>query len=94
MKYCACMKPVSFRQGFRDIADEFVEMLKEPSADEFSDVMYGIGRLLAGIVGKSYVRMPFDRLHVFKIDERMQEHGCIRSKRHLVNNSCPSNLSQ
>jgi len=91
MKYCDCMKPVSFRRGFRDIADEFVEMLKEPSADEFSDVMYGIGRLIAGCFGKSYVRMPFDKLHVSKIDERMREHGCIRSKRHLVNSGCPSN---
>jgi hypothetical protein len=88
--YCDCMAPVGVRQGVADIWDELKEYVEEPSMDEFSDVMYGLGRLIAGLFGKSYFRMPFDTLHVEKIQGRMSEFGCIRSRRHLVDGRCPS----
>ena len=88
--YCNCHQPQSVKQSLLAIKDELVEFVQEPSMDEFSDVMYGIGRLIAPIFGKSYVSMPGDKKHIFKINNRMVEHGCIRSKRHLVNGVCPS----
>lgn len=58
--------------------------------DELSDITFGIGRLVAGLFGKVYVRMPFDRMHIEKAMKRMNEYGCVRSKRHLTNGMCPS----
>lgn len=89
-EWCGCMRPVPVRQAVRDIVDEAVELLREPSRDELSDVAYGIGRLLGAVVGRTYVPVPGDGLHVRKIEERMAEYGCIRSRRHLLDGRCPS----
>jgi hypothetical protein len=62
----------------------------EEFKDELSDIAYGIGRLVAGIFGRNYVRVPGDTLHYEKIAARMAEYGCIRSKRFLVEGRCPS----
>jgi hypothetical protein len=73
------------KDALRDIRDEVVELLKVSSFDEFcdelSDVMFGIGRLVAGFRGKVYVRMPGDRRHIEKINVRMMKQGCVRSER-------------
>ena len=88
--WCRCMQPVPVRQALRDIADETVELLREPSRDELSDIAYGIGRLLGALTGRTYVPVPGGARHVRKIEERMAEYGCIRSRRHLLDGRCPS----
>lgn len=88
--WCACMGRVAPARAVRDILDEAVEMLKEPSKDELSDIAYGIGRLIGSLTGRPYVPFPGDALHVRKIEERMREYGCIRSRRHLIGGACPS----
>ena len=89
-KYCDCHKAIAPRKAIRDIRDEWTELKEEPSMDELSDVLYGVGRLLGSLIRMPYVRIPGDGLHVKKINDRMQEYGCIRSKRHLINGICPS----
>ncbi len=88
--YCNCLKPLPFREALGHLKDEAKEFFEKPSMDEFSDCAFGIGRLVASLFGKVYVRMPFDSLHKKKIDERMKEFGCVRSRAHLVNGKCPS----
>ena len=51
---------------------------------------FGFGRLLGYMCGRVYVKMWFDDRHVKKIEGRMEENGCVRSKRHLVKGGCPS----
>jgi hypothetical protein len=34
--------------------------------------------------------MPGDRQHYRKVMKRMEEQGCVRSPRHLVEGRCPS----
>lgn len=93
-KWCGCMKTLGTGQALRDIRDEAWELTKarnlEDARDEISDVMYGIGRLLGSFLKKPYVRVLGDGLHISKIEKRMQEYGCIRSKRWLQNGRCPS----
>jgi len=89
-KYCDCHKAIALKQAVRDIRDEWTELKEEPSMDELSDVLYGVGRLLGSLIRVPYIRIPGDGLHVKKINDRMQEYGCIRSKRHLIDGSCPS----
>lgn len=81
MDYCECMDVRSKRDAVIDIWDEMKEFGKKPSKDEFSDIMFGIGRFIGACFGKVYVSVPGDRLHVNKIDMRMNEYGCVRSKR-------------
>jgi hypothetical protein len=88
--YCGCFRVLSAREALRDIGDEAQEWFAEPSLDEFSDVMWGVGRLIGGLCGVEYVRVPGDRRHAEKISARMAEYGCVRSKRHLVEGVCPS----
>jgi hypothetical protein len=75
------------------VIDETKELFTAPRgerADELSDVMYGVGRLVGSVLGREYVRMPFDAAHRKKISERMEAYGCIRSRRWLVAGRCPS----
>lgn len=72
------------------LLDEVREFLHEPTWDEFSDISFGLGRLIAGFFGKVYITIPFDRRHKEKIGARMKEYGCVRSRRHLINGQCPS----
>ncbi len=89
MHYCKCMRPMGIKPAIEAIYDEMVEFVEDPSADEFSDIMFGFGRLFAALVGRTYFRMPFDARHVKKVEGRMGEHGCIRSLRHVRNgNGC------
>ena len=96
MKYCGCLRNDKGDFGLRlkEIWDEVVEVCQagswEELKDEVSDVMFGFGRLLGYVCGRVYVKMWFDERHVKKIEGRMEECGCVRSKRHLVNGVCPS----
>ncbi len=78
----------------KEIWDEVVEVFEagswEELKDEVSDVMFGIGRLVGYMCRRVYVKMWFDERHVKKIEERLEEYGCVRSKRHLLNGMCPS----
>lgn len=89
-QWCGCMRPQGPREALRDIWGELCEFVEEPSWDEASDIAYGIGRLLGGLRGRVYTAVPGDGRHVAKIEARMREYGCIRSKRHLQDGTCPS----
>ena len=96
MKYCGCLRNEEGEFGLRikEIWDEVGEVCEarswEELKDEVSDVMFGFGRLLRYMCGRVYVKMWFDDRHVKKIEGRMEECGCVRSKRHLVDGVCPS----
>ena len=91
MRYCKCHLPLTMKQAIDGLKDECVEFIEEPSLDEFSDIIYCLNRLGGSIIGKPYLKLFMgDYLHKRKIKQRMQEYGCIRSKRHLINGKCPS----
>ena len=96
MKCCGCLRNDKGELGLRlkEIWDEVVEVCEarswEELKDEVSDVMFGFGRLLGYLCGRVYVKMWLDERHVKKIEGRMEEYGCVRSKRHLVAGTCPS----
>jgi hypothetical protein len=89
-EWCGCFQPLTPAAAVRDILDELRELVAEPSRDEASDIAFGVGRLLGSLARRPYVPVPFAGLHIEKVAHRMLEHGCIRSKRHLVNDRCPS----
>uniref|UniRef100_A0A6C0JJW2 Uncharacterized protein n=1 Tax=viral metagenome TaxID=1070528 RepID=A0A6C0JJW2_9ZZZZ len=96
MKLCACYTNEGVGLGTRcqDIWDELVELFEVETVDEFldewSDVVYGIGRLIGWFWGVEYVGVYGDARHIKKIEGRMREHGCIRSRRHLIDGKCCS----
>ena len=106
MAFCNCISPkpdIRSRLGeLKDECWEFVSALgswfckpldescQDDVLDEWSDICFGIGRLLGNLMNKSYVPIWGDRRHVVKIQERMQAHGCVRSRRHLIDGVCPS----
>lgn len=90
-KYCKCHEVLTMKEAIDGLVDEAKEFIEEPSRDEASDIVYCINRMVGTLLNKSYVRiLPFDKIHVDKINDRMKEYGCIRSKRHLKNGKCPS----
>ena len=80
---CACWLVLTRREALGHLAEELGEWVAKPSRDEVSDVMFSIGRLVGAMRGVHYVSMPGDKLHWKKITRRMQEYGCIRSKRNV-----------
>ena len=90
MQYCKCHNTLSLHEALKTTWDEVVEFVAEPSKDEASDIVYGLGRVLGALINRPYVRLPGDGIHVRKIQKRMDDYGCIRSKRHLLNGKCPS----
>lgn len=91
MKYCKCHETLTFKEAKEGLVDEIKEFLDEPSKDEASDIVYCLNRMVGSFLNKPYVRVfPGDKQHVDKINSRMKEYGCIRSKRHLVYGMCPS----
>ena len=62
----------------------------EEFKDELSDISWGFGRILGGFLKKPYVRIPGDGIHFDKVASRVEEYGCIRSPRFLVDGQCPS----
>ena len=90
LPWCGCLSRISPAAAIGDVFDESVELLKEPSLDELSDVFFGLGRLLGALTGSPYRRVPFAGRHIDKVVARMTDHGCVRSPRHLVDGRCPS----
>jgi len=78
------------RQALRDLLDELREFVSEPSRDELSDIAFGLGRLLGALSRRVYVPVWGAADHVTKIADRMNTYGCVRSRRHLINDACPS----
>ena len=103
-QFCGCIQVRPFKQSFADlfsrelidnkVRGEVYELLSARSwhdfKDELSDISYGFGRLIAGIFGKSYIHIPGDKLHLTKMKDRMDEYGCVRSTRFLINGRCPN----
>ena len=91
MEYCKCHTTLTLKEAAQGLFDEVVELITEPSRDELSDVTYSLNRLAGALVGKPYIGMfPYVGLHKEKVEKRMRDHGCIRSKRHLIDGKCPS----
>jgi len=90
MKFCSCMTVRPFGAAVVDLVAEIEEWVEYPSWDEWSDICWALGRLLGSMMNRLYVHVPGDTRHVEKIHRRMQEHGCVRSDRHLVDGHCPS----
>ena len=89
--YCNCHNTLTLKQGVTGLMDEVKEFIEEPSRDEFSDIVYCLNRLAGTLLNRPYVAIiPGDSLHVSKIKKRMDDYGCIRSKRHLISGICPS----
>ena len=92
--YCKCHNTMSIKEALLALKDEAIELVEEPSKDELSDVMYCINRLAGAIVKRPYLNIvPTGNIHERKIVVRMNEYGCIHSKRHLINGSCPSEIN-
>lgn len=96
-EFCKCGETRPWIEPVKDIIGkkgELWELLKvrtwNDAKDEWSDVCYAIGLLLGCMVGKPYVHVPGDEMHIAKKMKRMAEHGCIRSPRNLINGKCPS----
>ena len=104
VQWCGCMEVRSCKDGFADLFSkelvdgkrrgEFYELFEAKSFEEFkdemSDISWGIGRIIGGFFKKEYVRIPGDGIHYKKVVARVQEYGCMRSKRFLVNGACPN----
>jgi len=104
VEWCGCMDVRSPKEGFKDIFSkelvdgkprgELWELMEvkswEEFKDELSDISWGIGRIIGGFRGKAYVRVPGDRIHYEKVVNRIEDYGCIRSKRFLIDGHCPN----
>ena len=92
-QYCQCHNTLTLKESLTGLLDEVKEFIEEPSHDELSDIVYCLNRLARSVSNRPYVAIiPGDSLHVSKIKKRMQQYGCIRSSRHLVNGKCPSEV--
>lgn len=93
---CGCVRNDrgEFWSRLTEIWDEIVELAEVNTLDEFwdewSDVVFGLGRLVGYFWGIKYVSLYGDERHIQKINSRMEEYGCVRSRRHLVGGKCCS----
>ena len=104
VEWCGCMDVRSFKDGVADLVSretvdgklrgEIWELFEAKSMaevkDELSDLAWGIGRIIGGMMNKPYVRVLGDGAHYRKVVGRINEYGCMRSKRFLVNGECPN----
>lgn len=99
--FCGCHKVLNKSEGVEIIMDEVREMIEAwrerklpgkgllPVRDEASDVIWGVNRLIAAFFGKAYIRvLPWEKMHYEKVFGRMEDFGCVRSKRNLVDGKC------
>lgn len=89
--FCNCISTPD-TQPIRHLVEELVEFVKEPSAEEASDIMFAVGRLLAALIGKVYIRVPGDGRCFEKLQRRYLETGCVRSLRHRPAGVCEADL--
>ncbi len=108
MYWCSCMEVKSIRGGLADLfsrrlvdgkkVGELWELFevrsKSELLDELSDISWGIGRVIGGITGKPYIRIIGDKRHYQKVANRMDDYGCIRSRRFLIDGKCPTNKEE
>lgn len=104
VEWCGCMDVRPFTEGLKDIFSrelvegklrgEIWELMEVKSFEEFkdelSDIAWGFGRILGGFLKRAYVRVPGDRIHYEKVVARVNEYGCMRSKRFLIDGRCPN----
>jgi hypothetical protein len=104
VQWCGCMDVRSPKDGVADLFSrelvdgklrgEIWELLEVKNMDEFkdelSDIAWGVGRIIGGILKKPYVRIPGDGIHYRKVVERVEDYGCMRSKRFLIEGECPN----
>ena len=104
VEWCGCMQVRPWKEGLADIFSreliggkpkgELWELFEvksfEEFKDEFSDICWGIGRIIGGFRGKAYVRVLGDTIHYEKVVARVNEYGCMRSKRFLIGGECPN----
>lgn len=104
MNWCDCMNKKSVRDGLADLfsrrlvdgkkVGELWELAEcrtfADFRDEASDISWGVGRIIGGLVGKPYIRMIGDKSHYNKVANRMNDYGCIRSRRFLIDGKCPT----
>jgi hypothetical protein len=61
--------------------------------DELGDVVRVINRLAGAMFKRTEIQiLPYPKVHLDKVNSRMQANGCIRSTSHLVNGKCPSSV--
>lgn len=104
VEWCGCMQVRPWKEGLADIFSreliggkpkgELWELFEVKSfaefKDELSDIAWGIGRIIGGFRGKAYVRVLGDGIHFEKVVARVNEYGCMRSRRFLVEGECPN----
>lgn len=105
VQWCGCMEVRSYKEGVADLFSrekvdgklrgEIWELLEARTwkefKDELSDIAWGVGRIIGGFTGKAYVRIPGDGIHYQKVVKRIEDYGCMRSKRFLIEGRCPNN---
>ena len=104
VEWCGCMDVRPWKEGLADIFSrelvdgklrgEIWELMEvknwEEFKDELSDIAWGLGRILGGLRNKAYVRVPGDGIHFEKVVNRIEDYGCMRSKRFLIDGHCPN----
>jgi hypothetical protein len=88
--WCPCLKVQTVRDAAKELRAEVWELANGPSLDELSDIAFGVGRLAGAFTSRVFIATPGSTRHIDKIVARMDEHGCVRSPRHLINGACPS----
>lgn len=77
-------KVLGMKDALTHVKDEILEFITEPSYDEFSDIMYGMNRLVGSIFNKKYIGIfPGAGMHINKCNKRFTSYGHFRSKRHI-----------
>jgi hypothetical protein len=87
--WCGCLKPLSFRKSILQLTKETGEFLVNPCVEEFSDIVFAVGRLLGGLFVEKYISLPGDNIAISKLRERMMIYQCVRDYKSLVNGRCP-----
>jgi hypothetical protein len=82
--YCECFEIRKPKDACMDIWDELKEFIEDPSRDELSDIGFGINRLIGGLFNRKYIAILPNKLHIWKIEKRMNAYGCIRSERKAI----------
>lgn len=92
MEFCSCYKVLTPEEAQAHLHEEMVELRNATNimqkVDELSDVIFAINRYYGALKGVAYFPiLPGDKRHIRKIEARMAEYGCIRSKNHMVSHT-------